>query len=150
MAEPNSLKIGDVVTHPNWEPGTTRKIVAVNPLKRHPNMPDPGYPENVCTLDAAAHNQGESTEGMSEAELALGRHWMEAGLEHAPPGKRQRTPRGWKKPGDDRRVGAVELRSQLKNPITGTWTKREDKTGKFVEVKVDPKPFKGVRKTKGR
>lgn len=41
-----------------------------------------------------------------------------------------------------RRSGAV----QIKNPITGTWTKRDDKSGKFVDVKVDPKPFKGVRK----
>jgi hypothetical protein len=31
---------------------------------------------------------------------------------------------------------------------TGTWTKRGDKSGKFMDVKVDPKPFKGVRKEK--
>ncbi len=49
--------------------------------------------------------------------------------------------------GDDRRVGAVKTRSQVKNPITGTWTKRDDKSGKFMDVKADPKPFKGVRKT---
>jgi hypothetical protein len=52
--------------------------------------------------------------------------------------------------GDDRRVGAVKGRSQLKNPITGTWTKRDEKSGKFMDVKADPKPFKGVRKTRGR
>jgi hypothetical protein len=51
--------------------------------------------------------------------------------------------------GDDRRVGAVKTRSQIKNPLTGTWTKRDDKTGRFTDVKVDPKPFKGVRKSKG-
>ena len=39
-------------------------------------------------------------------------------------------------------------RSQIKNPITGTWTKRDDKSGKFLDVKADPKPFKGVRKEK--
>jgi hypothetical protein len=44
------------------------------------------------------------------------------------------------------RVGAVRARSQLKNPITGTWTKRDDKSGKFMDVKADPKPFKGVRR----
>jgi hypothetical protein len=81
MAEPNTLKVGDTVAHPSWELGTTRKVVAVDPLKRHPNMHDPGYPENVCTLDAPAHDRDESTEGMSEAELALGAYWMEAGLE---------------------------------------------------------------------
>jgi hypothetical protein len=48
--------------------------------------------------------------------------------------------------GDDRRVGAVKRRSQIKNPLTGTWTKRDDKSGKFMDVKVDSKPFKGVRK----
>jgi hypothetical protein len=51
-----------------------------------------------------------------------------------------------KTPGDNRRVGAVKTRSQIKNPITGTWTKRDEKSGKFLDVKADPKPFKGVRK----
>jgi hypothetical protein len=50
--------------------------------------------------------------------------------------------------GSDRRVGAVKGRSQIKSPLTGTWTRRNDKTGKFMDVKVDPKPFKGVRKSK--
>jgi hypothetical protein len=50
-----------------------------------------------------------------------------------------------KTPGDDKRVGAVKGRSQVKNEVTGTWTKRDDKTGKFMDVKADPKPFKGVR-----
>jgi hypothetical protein len=53
-------------------------------------------------------------------------------------------------PGDSRRVGAVKGRSQVKNPVTGTWTKRDDATGKFMDVKADPKPFKGVRKEKAR
>ena len=53
-----------------------------------------------------------------------------------------------KTPGDNRRVGAVKTRSQVANPITGTWTKRDDKSGKFMDVKADPKPFKGVRKEK--
>ena len=43
------------------------------------------------------------------------------------------------------RAGAVKARSQVKNPITGTWTKRDDKSGKFMDVKADPKPFKGKR-----
>jgi hypothetical protein len=53
-----------------------------------------------------------------------------------------------KEAGDNRRVGAVKSRSQIKNAITGTWTKRDDKSGKFLDVKDDKKPFKGVRKTK--
>lgn len=51
-----------------------------------------------------------------------------------------------KEAGDDRRVGAVRKRSQIKNKLTGTWTKRDDATGKFLDVKADKKPFKGVRK----
>jgi hypothetical protein len=51
-----------------------------------------------------------------------------------------------KTPGDNRRVGAVKARSQIKNKLTGTWTKRDTKSGKFKDVKADPKPFKGVRK----
>jgi hypothetical protein len=51
--------------------------------------------------------------------------------------------------GDDRRVGAVKARSQIKNELTGTWTKRDEKSGKFMDVKADPKPFKGVRKARG-
>ena len=46
---------------------------------------------------------------------------------------------------------ALKVRSRIKNnPITGTWTKRDDKSGKFLDVKADPKPFKGVRKEKKR
>jgi hypothetical protein len=48
--------------------------------------------------------------------------------------------------GDERRVGAVKERSQIRNPVTGTWTKRDDRSGKFMDVKADPTPFKGVRK----
>ena len=50
--------------------------------------------------------------------------------------------------GDNQRKGAVKTRSQIKNPVTGTWTKRDEKSGKFMDVKADPKPFKGVRKGK--
>jgi hypothetical protein len=52
--------------------------------------------------------------------------------------------------GDDQRKGAVKARSQIKNPITGTWTKRNDKSGKFMDVKADPKPFKGVRRERAK
>ena len=40
----------------------------------------------------------------------------------------------------------VKPRSQIKNPLAGTWTKRDDKSGLFVDVKANPKPFRGVRK----
>lgn len=50
--------------------------------------------------------------------------------------------------GDGHRNGAVRQRSQLKNPLTGTYTKRDSSTGRFMDVKKDNKPFKGVRKEK--
>ena len=44
------------------------------------------------------------------------------------------------------RHGSVDNRSQLKNPVTGNWTKRDTNTGRFQDVKSDDKPFKGVAK----
>ncbi len=53
------------------------------------------------------------------------------------------------KSGDGHRNGAVRDRSQTKNPKTGQWVKRDTETGKFVDVKQDGTPFKGVRKEGG-
>ena len=51
--------------------------------------------------------------------------------------------------GDNARKGAVKQRSQVKNPKTGLWTKRNAETGRFMDVKTSSdKPFKGVRKEK--
>lgn len=50
--------------------------------------------------------------------------------------------------GDNSRKGAVKKRSQLENPITGTMTKRNKKSGEFMDVKASEKKFKGVRKEK--
>ncbi|HEX9600278.1 MAG TPA: hypothetical protein VF985_02190 [Mariniflexile sp.] len=50
------------------------------------------------------------------------------------------------KTGDGHRNGAVRERSQTYNPITEQWVKRDANTGKFMDVKQDGSPFKGVRK----
>ncbi len=50
------------------------------------------------------------------------------------------------KVGDGHRNGAVRDRSQTYNPKTETWVKRDSDTGKFMDVKSDGKPFKGVTK----
>ena len=51
--------------------------------------------------------------------------------------------------GDNARKGAVKDRSQVHNPKTGLWVKRDAETGKFMDVKTSsPKPFKGVRREK--
>ena len=50
--------------------------------------------------------------------------------------------------GDGHRNGAVRQRSQVQNPITGLWVKRDKNTGKFMDNKMNGKPFKGVRKEK--
>jgi hypothetical protein len=50
--------------------------------------------------------------------------------------------------GDGRRNGTVRGRSQLCNPVTETWTKRDSDTGRFMDGKKDGTPFKGVRREK--
>lgn len=50
--------------------------------------------------------------------------------------------------GDGHRKGAVRKRSQIKNPKTGKYVKRDTETGQFIDQKSDDKPFKGVRKEK--
>lgn len=46
------------------------------------------------------------------------------------------------------RQGAVKERSQVYNPSTGNYVKRDTSTGRFLDVKSDGTPFKGVRKEK--
>jgi hypothetical protein len=48
--------------------------------------------------------------------------------------------------GDNRRHGAVKGRSQILNPKTNKWVKRDTSTGRFMDGKSDRDPFKGVRK----
>jgi len=52
--------------------------------------------------------------------------------------------------GDNRRIGAVRKRTQLKGKLMGktAWTKRNKIDGKFMAVKRSKKKFKGVRKEK--
>lgn len=49
---------------------------------------------------------------------------------------------------DSHRNGAVRQRSQVQNPKTGLWVKRDTETGRFMDNKMDGGPFKGVRKEK--
>lgn len=48
--------------------------------------------------------------------------------------------------GDGHRIGAVRGRHQVFNPLTQHWVKVDDQTGRFIDVKSDGTPFKGVRK----
>lgn len=50
--------------------------------------------------------------------------------------------------GNEHRNGTVRNRSQVFNPKTGQWVKRDKDTGRFMDVKQDGTPFKGVRKEK--
>ncbi|NTJ08706.1 hypothetical protein [Rhizobium lusitanum] len=50
--------------------------------------------------------------------------------------------------GDNHRIGAVKERSQVFNPKTESWTKRDANTGWFMDGKKDGTPFKGVRREK--
>jgi len=51
-------------------------------------------------------------------------------------------------PGDNHRVGAVRERSQVFNPHTDRWVKRDTDTGRFLDQKADKDRFKGVRREK--
>jgi hypothetical protein len=44
------------------------------------------------------------------------------------------------------RIGAVDDRSQVLNPKTDQFVKRDSNTGQFMDVKQDGTPFKGVKK----
>ena len=48
--------------------------------------------------------------------------------------------------GDGHRKGAARKRSQVSNPLTEQFTKRDTETGQFIDQKADEAPFKGVRK----
>lgn len=47
--------------------------------------------------------------------------------------------------GDNSRKGAVRDRSQVLNPKTGLYVKRDSNTGQFIDVKTSGGKFKGVR-----
>lgn len=53
-----------------------------------------------------------------------------------------------KNTGEGSRKGAVKDRTQVLNPKTGLWVKRDRNTGQFIDQKADDKPFKGVAKEK--
>jgi hypothetical protein len=48
--------------------------------------------------------------------------------------------------GDGHRNGQIRDRSQTYNPENKSWVKRNTEDGRFMDVKSDGKPFKGVRK----
>jgi hypothetical protein len=51
-----------------------------------------------------------------------------------------------KKSGEGVRHGAVKDRSEIYNSKTEQWVKRDTEAGRFMDVKSDGSPFKGVRK----
>jgi hypothetical protein len=50
--------------------------------------------------------------------------------------------------GDGHRNGAVRQRSQVQNPKTGVWIKRDAGSGRFMDGKSGGTRFKGVRREK--
>lgn len=50
--------------------------------------------------------------------------------------------------GDNHRHGAVRERSQVFNPRNERFVERNTTTGRFINVKSNETPFKGVRKEK--
>ena len=52
------------------------------------------------------------------------------------------------KSGDGHRNGSVKDRTQVENPKTGLYVKRDRETGQFIDVKTTGGKFKGVREEK--
>lgn len=52
-----------------------------------------------------------------------------------------------KNSGSGYRKGPVKSRSQTQTP-SGNWVKRDATTGKFLDVKSDKSPFKGIKREK--
>lgn len=52
--------------------------------------------------------------------------------------------------GTGTRVGAVRSRVQVKNPVTGRYVKINTDTGRIVDHKKTPGPYKGVREVSAR
>ncbi len=48
--------------------------------------------------------------------------------------------------GADHRKGAVKERVQVLNPVTKRWVKLDTRTGRIVDHKKSPGPYKGVQK----
>lgn len=46
--------------------------------------------------------------------------------------------------GDNHRIGSVKDRTQVHNPKTDTYVKRDTETGRFMDQKKNGEPFKGV------
>jgi hypothetical protein len=46
----------------------------------------------------------------------------------------------------DFRHGEVKSRFQVKNPVTKKWVKIDTKSGRIIDAKKTPGPYKGVRK----
>lgn len=53
-----------------------------------------------------------------------------------------------KNTGNNHRDGAVKSRTQTFNPKNDTFVKRDSNTGRFMDVKSDGTPFKGITKEK--
>lgn len=63
------------------------------------------------------------------------------------PGKNEETAVA-KNTGENHRRGSVKDRTQIQNPKTEQFVKRDTGTGRFMDVKVDGKPFKGIAREK--
>ncbi len=55
-----------------------------------------------------------------------------------------------KNTGHDSRVGAVKERAQALNPVTGRYVKIDTNTGRIVDQKKTPEPYKGIRVISGK
>ncbi|MGO1073980.1 hypothetical protein [Inquilinus sp. CA228] len=50
-----------------------------------------------------------------------------------------------KNTGQSSRIGPVKERAQVKNPVTGRYVKIDTSTGRIVDQKKSPGPYKGIK-----
>ncbi len=77
MAEPHTLKEGDTVTHPQWPPGTTRKLTGKYVLGSRG-----GYTKSRYKVTPVANERYmQIDEPLPDRECSMDDFWAEIGLE---------------------------------------------------------------------
>jgi hypothetical protein len=156
---------------PDWlsKPGTLRRKLfeglgfsPLNPREKQPGSRYPVLPSpsrlsiDVRLLYEAiiphVHTKGKTFLACAIIERRIGAegHALRGDGDSGGVVRAERKPKMATNPpkGDGHRRGAVRDRSQVFNPETQQWVKRDGDTGRFMDVKKDGEPFKGVRKEK--
>lgn len=73
MADPNTLQVGDLVTHPEWPAGTVVRVESISLFSRYDAKKRRAVPDPNVRIVWLAHP-------VEDKDGDLGVAWMEAGL----------------------------------------------------------------------